>query len=217
MTPAWQGMSEISKARMSASPSALFSAVRLEQTGRVAWRDPVPSRKPGIYIVSLHADPGNGSGLEEAPLDYEALDRWLKDYPGLKVHKRSVTVEELAKHLARWWLPSTSVLYIGKAEEESLRKRVRQYYTTPLGAKRPHGGGYWLKTIMGLEHLSVHYAETPGDRSPGECENSLLNTFLGEFGCSRSSPRNHHAPFAQEVVAGATNNCQEDCSTDGGQ
>lgn len=48
--------------------------------------------------------------------------------------------------LATFWLPDEVVLYIGLAGA-SVRKRVRQYYRTPLGDKRPHAGGWWLKTL----------------------------------------------------------------------
>ena len=39
---------------------------------------------------------------------------------------------------------------------QPLRTRVRQYYTTPLGAAKPHKGGWWLKT------LAVHVERVMG-------------------------------------------------------
>lgn len=35
---------------------------------------------------------------------------------------------------------------------------MRQYYNTPLGARKPHAGGWPLKTLENLDELCVHYA-----------------------------------------------------------
>ena len=40
----------------------------------------------------------------------------------------------------------------------SLADRVGAYYKTPLGARRPHAGGWPLKTLGVLDELWVHYA-----------------------------------------------------------
>jgi hypothetical protein len=143
---------------------------------------PVPSNEPGVYVVSLSPEPENGSGLAAAPIDLAGLEAWLLRRPGLSVHGRQVSADELARHLAQWWLPETSILYIGKAEGQSLRNRISQYYRTPLGAKRPHAGGYWLKTLRNLDTLHVHFTETPAGVSPGLVESDLLNAFLDLYG-----------------------------------
>jgi hypothetical protein len=96
----------------------------------------------------------------------------------LTIRGRRPLAPELGEHLAQWWLPDTSILYIGKAEGQSLHRRVSQYYDTPLGARRPHGGGYWLKTLEVLDAVYVHYAEAPTDVSAGVVEDDLINAFL---------------------------------------
>lgn len=58
-----------------------------------------------------------------------------------------------------FWPGDEVVAYIGLAGT-SLRKRVGRYYRTPLGARRPHAGGWWLKTLTVLDDLWVHYAAT---------------------------------------------------------
>ena len=160
------------------SPADILSPADAVLTGTCSWPEPVPSQNPGVYIVSLHPDPENGRGLASAPVDHEAMGGWLQRCPGLIVNGRRPGADELAVHLARWWLANTSILYIGKAEGQSLRKRVGQYYDTPLGAPGPHGGGYWLKTLSVLDDVSVHYTETSDNASAGIVEDELINMFL---------------------------------------
>ena len=163
--------------RRDLSPADMFVAVEIAPTGTVRWLESVPSQRPGVYVVSLHADPNDGSGLVSAPLDSDVLGRWLDQCPGLTVDSIKVGVDALRSHIAQWWLPSTSILYVGKAQDQSLHDRVDQYYSTALGKRSPHGGGYWLKTLGVLGHVTIHYAETAGDRSPGDFEDDLLNAF----------------------------------------
>jgi hypothetical protein len=51
---------------------------------------------------------------------------------------------------------------------------VRQYYRTPLGAKRPHAGGWWLKTLTVLDELWVYWAATPDYAA---AEKAMLRAF----------------------------------------
>ncbi len=69
-------------------------------------------------------------------------------------------LHELVDRLRRFWLADEVVLYIGLASR-SVRTRVGQYYKTPLGARKPHAGGWWLKTLSVLDELWVHFAATP--------------------------------------------------------
>jgi hypothetical protein len=56
----------------------------------------------------------------------------------------------------------------------SLSDRVEQYYQTPIGARRPHAGGYFLKLLSNLDRLWVHYALC---RDPSAAEDSMLRQF----------------------------------------
>lgn len=169
------------------SPGVLFESMGIEVTGFVKWGETAPSMSSGVYIVSLHDDLHDGQGLAQAPLDLAALATWLDRSPGLTVDGRRVCVETLRDHLARWWLPQTSVLYIGKASGQPLSDRLGQYYDTPLGARAPHGGGYWLKTLVVLPEMTVHFAET-SPNGAGDAEDDLL----GEFLTLRGSPPAAH-------------------------
>src|SRR4030065_708843 len=62
------------------------------------------------------------------------------------------------------WGPDEVVVYIGRAGPRrhvtvsELSDRVEEYYTTRLGARSPHAGGWPLKTLANLGSLYVHYA-----------------------------------------------------------
>jgi hypothetical protein len=60
--------------------------------------------------------------------------------------------------LADFWLPDEHILYIGLVTD--LHDRVNQYYGTPLGARRPHAGGWFLKAMVGVNDTFVHWART---------------------------------------------------------
>jgi hypothetical protein len=78
----------------------------------------------------------------------------------LAPHRRRAQV---AARLAGFWCADEVVLYGGRAGPRKqvvvspLSDRVAEYYTTPLGARSPHAGGWPLKTLANLAQLSVHY------------------------------------------------------------
>ena len=79
--------------------------------------------------------------------------------PELRVDGAPAGADDIAQRVSGFWLARDVIMYVGLAGQP-LRTRVRQYYTTPLGAKRPHEGGWWLKTLSVLDDLWVHYAPT---------------------------------------------------------
>ena len=131
----------------------LLRAVGLLVDGPAAWGAPVRSNRGGVYIVELPA------AAPVAPIDFEAIGRWLARVPTLTLDGARPTGRELAARLHRFWLPDQPVLYIGMSGA-SVGARVRAYYRTPLGDRRPHAGGHWLKTLSGLDRLRVWWAET---------------------------------------------------------
>lgn len=99
--------------------------------------------------------------LPSAPISYDAVDELLGICPELTLDGRaSPTRDAFTDRVRSYWLPDECVLYIGLAGQP-LRRRVRQYYRTPLGAARPHKGGWWLKLLSVLDGTCVHYATTP--------------------------------------------------------
>lgn len=137
------------------------------------WGEPVPESRTGVYLVCLSPSPGDVQGLRQCPLSEAALDELLTACPGIRLDGERADANAIADRLASYWLPDECVLYIGLSGQP-LRTRVRQYYRTPLGAAKPHKGGWWLKTLSILDQLWVHYAVTP-DFEEGEA--SMLRTF----------------------------------------
>ena len=163
------------------SPAALFQSVGVAPTGQVAWRQRIPSSAHGVYIVSLHSDADDSTGLAEAPLDRSPITEWMALTPPWTVHGHRLGVDDVAAHMAQWWLPRTSILYVGTAK--TLSSRVADYYRTTLGAHKPHAGGYWIKTLSVLSTVTVHYHVATGPiGSERDIESKLQNSFLSGYG-----------------------------------
>jgi hypothetical protein len=161
---------------MTSSVNAVFEAAGLEAFGPVRWGTPLPEAAPGVYAVSLaSASNATGPTLAAAPLDPLALARLLDIRSGLRLDGAAYqpSVAELVERLEAFWLPDEVVLYLGLAGQP-LRQRVRQYYRTPLGARRPHAGGWWLKTLTVLGDLFVYWAATP---QYAQAEKDMLAAF----------------------------------------
>jgi hypothetical protein len=146
---------------MPSTVTAIFARAGLEPAGVVRWGTPIPETAQGVYVVALTDDVAStAAALPAAPLSWPALKQLLAVRPELQVDRADVDADELAKRLRSFWLPDDVALYIGLAGQP-LRTRARQYYATPLGARKPHAGGWWLKTLSVLDELWVHYAPTP--------------------------------------------------------
>jgi hypothetical protein len=178
------------------SVAELLASVGLEPFGCVAWGEPVPEARTGVYLVSLTSSPDRVDGLlPECPLREVALNELLTVCPAIRLDGEAADAARIAERLASYWLPDECVLYIGLAGQP-LRTRVRQYYRTPLGASKPHKGGWWLKTLSRLDELWVHYAATA---SFEEAEAGMLRSFAA--GVSENTRRRLRAgdpvmPFA---------------------
>lgn len=160
---------------MPSTIASLLASVGLQPSGSVRWGEPVPEVRPGVYIVSLTASTDAvDRTFATAPVSGQALDELLEVCPDLKLDGvPNSTRAELAARIGAYWLADECVLYIGLAGQP-LRTRVRQYYTTPVGAAKPHKGGWWLKALAVLRDLHVHYAATSGFR---HAEEEMLRTF----------------------------------------
>jgi len=144
---------------MPSSVRSVMAAAGLEPEGVVTWGQLINTDEPGIYVVSLGRDVDVvGHESQPAPLNEEAISTLLEVRPELTVDGARPSREELAQRLAEFWLPDEHILYIGLATD--LHDRVNQYFGTPLGARRPHAGGWFLKTIVGVNETFVHWART---------------------------------------------------------
>jgi hypothetical protein len=132
--------------------------------------------------------------LVEAPLDLRQFDAWLSACPMLTLDQKRPTAAQLADRVRQFWLPDEVILYIGLAT--SLSERVNKYYQTPIGERRPHAGGYFLKLLSNIDQLWVHYATCNDVKS---AESAILRLFCGRTSeRSRRSLRDpaHPFPFA---------------------
>lgn len=181
---------------MPSTVAAVMGAAGIEPAGTVAWGERVPVDQPGVYAVSLSANTTSPAGaLSECPVNAEAIDELLGARPELTMDGTRPSGEALAERLAEFWLADEVILYLGLAGT-SLRKRVGQYYGTPLGARSPHAGGWFLKTLEVLPRLYVHYSPAV---DPNAAESAMIEAF-----CSAVSPSvsnqlrdpDHPFPFA---------------------
>lgn len=141
--------------------------------GAVPWGRTVPERRGGIYLIALSGDPHGNDGMTEAPVDNDLAGLLLDARPELTVDGKRPSTSELAKRLMAMWVPDEPVVYIGKAT--GLDSRVSQYYTTRLGARSPHAGGWPLKVLSNLESLWVHWATSD---MPELAEQQALAAFV---------------------------------------
>ncbi|MEX0755626.1 MAG: hypothetical protein WD556_11010 [Actinomycetota bacterium] len=180
---------------MPSTVESLLAAARLEWAGVVPWSETIPTSDAGIYIVSRGRDQDAVvPPLNPAPISDDALAGWIERRPELRLDRERPTVAQLRYRLNEIWLPDEGVLYIGMAS--SLASRVEAYYITPLGARRPHAGGHFLKTLDDVSKFYVHFARSV---DPAASEGLLLGAFC------RSVSRNtldslldpdHPFPFA---------------------
>ncbi len=125
-------------------------------------------------MVSTSKLPEEPAVASQPNFNDAAIQKWIDRLPEFRIDGVPPTLETLKNRLAQFWLPNESVLYIGQTTS-SLSKRLAQYYNTELGAKGPHSGGQWLKTLSNMDELFVYYAQT--ERKPKEVESELLNYF----------------------------------------
>lgn len=176
---------------MAMPPRDLLEGVGLKVDGSVRWGEKPAERASGVYVVSLHEDPSATEGLDEAPLDLVAIERWIERVPTLTLSGKRPSPDGVAGHLARWWLADEAIVYIGKAT--SLHQRLGQYYSTPLGDRSPHAGGHWIKTLAILDTLWVHFSQVPAGIDPEDVEQQgLLPAFAA--GVSPGTTEVHPEP-----------------------
>lgn len=182
---------------MPSTVARLLKKAGLQLNGKVNWGEIVTCDSPGVYIVSLSPKPDQNFGtLSEAPISEKQLEFWIKKVPAIEIDgKVNPSVNELKIRLSPFWLPDESILYIGMTTA-TLRKRVRQYYRTELGERKPHAGGHWLKTLTNLEVLYVFFSAC---NVPKTREDDLLGEFVRNVSSNTLSilrDPTHPFPFA---------------------
>ena len=69
------------------------------------------------------------------PLSFSALEEWLAVRPEMALDGERPTAAQLSDRLASFWMRDEVILYVGLTT-----RRLS-------GARKPHSGGYFLKTL----------------------------------------------------------------------
>lgn len=160
---------------MPVSIRALFSSVGLIPSSAVPWGEPVESRQPGVYVVSLTPDSDLLTGTQRvAPISLTGLQAVCSTFT---VDGAETTACALAQRISEYWLADEVVLYIGRAAR--LRRRVRDFTRTELGDHGPHAGGYFVRALEPEVDLWIFYAECA---EPARTEARMLAYFSAQSG-----------------------------------
>jgi transcription elongation factor GreA len=168
---------------------SLLRSVGLLVDGPGQWGRPIPAPGPGVFIVELAAP------LANAPIELTRIGKWIERVETLRLDGARPISKALAARLAAAWLPSQTILYIG-ASDVSVRRRLSAMSETELGDRRPYPGGYWLKTLRGLDSMRIWWASTTATE---EYEDALLEAFAaGVPDAERAGLADHDVvlPFA---------------------
>lgn len=178
--------------------ASCFASADLVSKGRVRWDENLPERAPGVYVLSLASEVNSGTpSLAKAPIDVVEIERLLAARPYLQIDGSRATAGLLAQRLGCYWLPTEPILYIGQTSKP-LRSRLQQFYTTRIGERSPHAGGWWIKALTCLSDVYVHYAPTKDFK---ECERRMLRYFQAnvEVALPELGERRHDGmPFANK-------------------
>ena len=177
---------------MPSTVASLFAAAGLTHAGVMRWGTPPKLDQPGAYVVARTESPDDLVAERRADFSPAALDDLLDVRPELRVDGQRPSSVDLAERLAQFWLPDEPVLYIGLAST-SVCDRVVAYYRTRLGARKPHAGGWFLKTLSDIDSLWVHVATAI---DPAGAEDAMLGAFCSRISeTSRAGLRAPDRPF----------------------
>lgn len=163
---------------MVATVRSLLNAADVRWEGSVPWGVPVPASGPGVYLVSTNRDPDDADSepTQRIGVSPAAVGELLTNCPRLRLDGIQPAASALMRRLEAMRPADEPVLYIGLAGS-SVSTRTGQYYRTPLGAAKPHAGGWPLKCLGGLDQLWVHFASCVAVTT---VERIMLRAFSGQ-------------------------------------
>lgn len=162
---------------MPSSVGDLLSSAGLIWHSVTPWGTRLTLDRPGVYLVSTSVDRRAVDGPPACSLSPERLLELIAARPEITVAGTPATVERLAAALEAMWPSGETVIYIGLAGT-SVAHRVNQYYSTPLGARAPHAGGWPIKTLAAPNRLHVHVAAA---EDPAQAEETMLRSFISDI------------------------------------
>ena len=147
--------------------ATLLRSVGLLADGPAVWGRPFAAAGPGVFVVELSAP------LASAPIELTRVGKWIERLPAFRLDGDAPTSKAVAARLASFWIPSTTVLYVGSSTS-NITGRVGAIEATTLGDRKPYAGGTWLKTLIGLERTRLWWARTGAVE---EYEDALFSAF----------------------------------------
>ncbi|MGX1696374.1 hypothetical protein ACWIBQ_13420 [Microbacterium keratanolyticum] len=139
----------------------LFAGAGVTRAGSVQWGAEVPLDAPGVYVVALTDDAEAVAGVNRGPIDQRRVEELLEVRPETAVDGAAADIHSLTRRLQEMWVPGEPAVYIGMAGV-SVRQRINQFYSTRIGARAPHAGGWPVKMIDQMAApLWIHYGATP--------------------------------------------------------
>ena len=132
---------------------------------------------PIVKLWESLSDVPENFGVYQVLLPSGRQPRFLSKSPAghFKGKDPTVAPEVLRKN----WVLGTRTLYIGKAEGQTLRKRIRQYLDFGRGKAIGHRGGRFIWQLVGARNLIVCWRVT---ENAGEVESRLLKRFETRYG-----------------------------------
>lgn len=184
---------------MSTTVNNLIENFNLSPAKSVKWNQIPKTEDEGVYIVSLSNNPEKNNGIySKAPISKDIIKKWIEKVDGFELDKiNTFNSDKIIKRLSQFWLPDENILYIGKAPKRKsntgLATRVKEYYRTDFGEKKPHAGGHWLKSLTILNKLFVYYSVC---KNPGEVEEDMMRFFCKNVSeTSKINLRDPHLPL----------------------
>lgn len=156
----------------------LFLHIGITNFRQARWGQEIECSQPGVYIISSSRAPEDSIQDSQPNFNDVAILKWINRLPEFTLDGMRPNVEALKKRLEEFWCPNETILYIGQTNR-SISKRVDEYYKTVLGARTPHSGGQWLKTLRNIDSFYVYYAPTI---NPKTQESNLLDYFYNSVG-----------------------------------
>ena len=139
----------------------IFRKANLSPLGPVPWGTQVPELCAGVYVVARVGDPYGGCKSCVLPF----IDQLP---PNIDV--------DLESERQRW-LPNEPIVYIGQTTDQTLAKRIRQFYRHKCGDSRPHAGGQVVKLLRC--NLWVYWSPAT---DPLESERTMILAFKNQAG-----------------------------------
>jgi len=149
------------------SAAALLREVGLLADGPALWGKSIRHNGPGVFLVEIKAP------VAAPSVNLAVIGRWIERVPELRLDGKRPSGKEIQARLARFWLPSQQVLFIGSSTK-SVAGRVNALAHTTPGDLKPAGSGLWLHLLRAQGDLRVWWAATA---APEEYEDGLMEAF----------------------------------------